>query len=262
MKLPLISVVIPSYNKDEYIERTLRSIVDQKYTSLEIIIQDGGSTDGSVEIIKNYAEKYPEIIRWESKKDNGQVDAINKGLRKSKGEIVTFINADDTYSAGALIKVGKYFVDNPACLWVAGEGEIINDKEIKIFSAVTRYKNFLLKLNKYWLLKTVNYLIQPSVFLSRHAYNKFGPFGGTRKYVLEYELWLNLGKTQMPGIIPQNLSCFRLTPEGISLRLFKEVLQKDYEIVKKYTNSRVVLAVHKLHNWGRIGAAYVSKLLK
>src|SRR3989344_6933690 len=91
IKYPKISIVIPSYNAVQYIEHTLRSILDQKYPSLEIIVQDGGSTDGTLNIIKKYAKKYPRILKFESKKDKGQADAINKGMKKTTGEIVTYI---------------------------------------------------------------------------------------------------------------------------------------------------------------------------
>jgi glycosyltransferase involved in cell wall biosynthesis len=95
MKSPKISVVMPSFNKASYIEKTLDSIFDQKYPNLEVVIQDGGSTDGTLEIISGFIQKYPKLIRLESKKDKGQLDAVNtKG--SAGGEIFTFINADDT----------------------------------------------------------------------------------------------------------------------------------------------------------------------
>src|SRR3990172_9062122 len=148
-KFQKISIVIPSYNKASFIKQTLESIVTQNYPNLEVIIQDGGSTDGSVEIIRKYAQKYPKMISWVSKKDKGQVDAINKGLKKATGEILTFINADDVYEEGAVRTVGEYFYDNPKTLWLAGKGKVINEKGDEISKWVTAYKNFLLHLNSY-----------------------------------------------------------------------------------------------------------------
>ena len=107
---PKISIVIPSYNKVKYIQETLESVIFQKYPNLEVIIQDGGSTDGTLEIIKKYAKKYPKIISWVSIKDKGQVDAINRGLRKAKGNIVTYLNADDLYEKGALFEIAQSFL--------------------------------------------------------------------------------------------------------------------------------------------------------
>lgn len=262
MRLPLISVVIPSFNKVGYIADTLDSILNQKYPNLELIIQDGGSDDGTVEIIKKYAKKYAQIITWESQKDNGQVDAINKGLKKSKGKIVTFINADDIYVKGSLVKVGKFFLKNPETLWLVGRGKVINDKGKEVYTTVTRYKNSLLKANKYWLLQTLNYFIQPSVFLSREAYKKYGPFKGTSKFVMEYDLWLKIGKIKMPEVLLVTLSCFRLSQEGLSLNISKEILRNDFEITQKHVDNKIILVLHKLHNLGRIGTAYLNKFIK
>lgn len=249
---PKISIIIPSFNKVAYIEATLRSIIDQGYPNLEVIIQDGSSSDGTVEIIKKYARENPKLIKWESKKDKGQVDAINKGFSKANGELFTYINADDVYKDGALLEVGQYFRNNPKVSWITGYGDIIDRLGKVISSLVTSYKNFLLNLNKYQLLLIVNFLTQSSTFISREAYFKFGPFTGTKNYVMEYDLWLKLGKVQMPLVIKQPLSSFRMTDDNISATSAKELLKIDNQLVEKYTGNGLFLALHKLHNLGRI----------
>lgn len=250
--LPRISVVIPSYNKAAYIRNTLQSIVDQAYPSIEIIIQDGKSTDGSVEIIKDFAKKYPKLFKWESKKDKGQLDAINKGLKKAKGEILTYINADDIYEKGALLKIGEEFLKQTNTLWITGYGDIIDKDGNKFGGFVTRYKNFLLNINSYRVLLIVNFITQASTFLNRKAFEKYGPFTGTRNYIMEYDFWLKLGKIQMPLVIKENLSSFRLASGNISTTAAKELLKIDNQIVEKYTQNKLSLVLHKLHNLGRI----------
>lgn len=259
-KLPKISIIIPSYNKASYISETLKSIVSQKYPNLEVIIRDGGSTDGTVEIIKKYAKRYPDLISWISEKDKGQVDAINKGLKKAKGEILTFINADDVYEEGAVRMVGEYFAKNPQTLWFAGRGKVIDIKGKEISKWVTAYKNFLLHLNSYNLLLIVNYLMQPSVFLSRRAYEKYGPFGGTEKGVMEYDLWLKLGKIQMPEMLDETLASFRLTRDNLSAVNFETILSEDYNIANNYTKDPIILFLHWLHNVVRVITLYASRL--
>ena len=255
-KLPKISIVIPSYNKTEFIEDTLTSIIEQGYPNLEVIIQDGGSTDGTLGTIKRFAERYPKIIQWESKRDKGQTDAINKGLKKATGAVATYINADDVYKKGALKKVGEYFRKNPKTLWAAGKGGTIDGKGRKISKWVTAYKNFLLERNNYEFLLMVNYLMQPSVFLSRKAYRRYGPFVG-KKNVMEYDLWLKLGKKGMPKIIDSYLSNFRLYKESISMREFKKILLEDEKIVRKYTDNPVIIGMHWLHNLARVVIANI-----
>lgn len=251
--LPKISIVIPSFNKAYYIRETLQSIVDQHYSNLEVIIQDGGSTDGSLEIIKSFHHDYPNLFRWVSKKDKGQVDAINKGLSKASGDIVTYLNADDVYKNGALLKIGSTYLKNSDVLWIAGFGDIINASGMELSRWVSNYKNFLLQLNRYRNLLTVNYIHQPATFLTREAYKQYGPFKGTRKYVMEYDLWLKLGKIKMPLIIKKELASFRLTTNNISSTSFNELLDIDYRIAKNGTNNLIILALHKLHNLSRKG---------
>ena len=250
--LPKISIVIPSLNKDNFIKETLESIVAQDYSNLEVIIQDGGSTDGTLQIIKKYAKKYPGLISWESGKDNGQVEAINKGMMKAKGEVLSYINADDIYEEGALTTVGKYFANNPDTFWLAGKGNVINLEGRKIAEWVTTYKNFLLNLNSYTLLLIVNYLVQPSVFISRNAYKKYGPFTGTKTGVMEYDLWLKIGKVKMPKVLDKTLSSFRIYKSSISTKEFKKVLLADEQIAEKYTQNPLILLLHHMHNAGRV----------
>lgn len=251
MSSPKISIVIPSYNKGKFIEETLTSIISQKYTNLEVIIQDGGSNDNTLEIIKKYVKKYPYII-WESKKDKGQTDAINKGFKRATGEILTFINADDIYLPGVLKAVGVYFGKHPNTLWLVGKGKTVDEKGKEIAEPITRYKNWLLRKNNYRFLLMVNYLMQPSVFLSRKAYVKYGPFTGLGRSVMEYETWLKIGKNNMPKIINRSLSGFRLTRNNVSMTNFKKILKADDEIAKKYTDNLVILVFHWLHNLARV----------
>ena len=250
MKLPKISIVIPSYNKVEFIDETLTSIFNQNYPNLEVIIQDGGSTDGTVGIIRRFAEKYN--VTWESKKDNGQLDAINKGLKKATGDILTYINADDIYNPSSLNKVGNYFVTYPKSLWLAGKGVVIDKKGEEISKLTTLYKNLLLVINKYTFLLMVNYLSQPSIFFTKTAYKKYGPFVGTRDYVLEYDFWLKLGKAEMPGKLLCTLSSFRISGTNISAVSYKSLLADDYKLVERYTKNFFILLIHRLNNLGRV----------
>lgn len=258
--LPKISVVVPVFNKASYIEATLYSVIDQKYPNLEIIVQDGMSTDNSVEIVKKIAKKYPQTIKWQSKKDKGQVDAINTGLKKASGDILTYINADDLYKKGTLNLVAQKFILYPNALWIVGQGDIIDDKGSIVQNYVTSYKNLLLKINKYSSLLCTNYLTQPAVFLNKDAYLKYGPFVGTKRYVMEYELWLKLGKISMPEIILSPLASFRLTMDNISSTYFKELLNIDLNITRKFTDNWIILQLHYLHNLARMVLISILKL--
>lgn len=251
MTYPRISVVIPSFNKVDFIEETLKSIILQKYPNLEVIVQDGGSTDGTFEIIKKYAGERPKIFKIESRKDKGQLDAINKGLKKATGEILAFINADDVYEKGAFKRVAKAYEKNPGALWFAGKGRVIDAKGKEIAKLATWYKSFLLIINHQSLAIMTNYFMQPSVFITISAYKKYGPFIGTKTAVMEYDMWLKLFQVSKPVIIPSYLSSFRLYKGSISTSKVGEMMNEDERIVRKYTSNSILLFLHKIHNWVR-----------
>lgn len=248
---PLISIVIPSYNKFRYIEQTLKSIFSQKYSRFEVIIQDGGSNDGTIEVIKKYVRKYPKLIKFESRQDNGQLDALNKGIKKAKGDIITFINADDEYDKQAFESIVGHFIENPNSLWFAGKGTVINEKGEEIAKLTSFYKNFLLLLNRFNILLSVNYLIQPSVFITKKAIKKYGIFTGTDFSVMEYDMWLKIGRDEMPVIVNKNISKFRVDKNTKTSKGFNKILMEDEKIVARYTKNKLVLIIHKFHNWLR-----------
>lgn len=252
MDSPKISVIIPSFNKAEFINETLRSIFFQNYQNFEVIIQDGESTDGTLKVIKKYARKYPKKIEWESRKDKGQLDAVLKGIRKAKGDILTFINADDYYERGAFDAMSSAFIKHPKALWFAGRGKVIDADGYEITKPVTFYKDLLLFLSWYPLLLITNYLMQPSVFFTKKAYKKYGPFTGTGEFIMEYDLWLKLGRVEMPQVVNKNISRFRIEPFTKTKRLFRSLLLEDRKIVSRFTTNPLILSLHKIHNYGRI----------
>lgn len=248
---PKISIVVPSFNKAKFIGKTLESILTQDYDNFEVIIMDGGSTDGTLRIIEKYAKRYPEKMKYFSKKDKGQWDAINKGFTKAKGKILGFINADDVYKKGALSEVARLYKLNIDALWFAGRGEVVDGEGTRIAVWPTRYKNLLLTLNFYLFFLGVNYLMQPSVFITRTAWKRFGPFIGYKNFVLEYDLWLKIARTKMPVTSVKYLSSFRIEPGTITKRSSSILLNEDEKILKKYTGNPIIILIHKLHNLGR-----------
>ena len=247
-RTPKLSIVIPSYNKFRYIDETLESIFSQNYENLEVIVQDGGSSDGTVNVIKKYATKFPSFLKWESKKDKGQADAINKGLSKARGDIFTFINADDVYEKEAFFHIADAYKRNSNAYWFAGRGKVINQGGVEIAKYITAYKNSLLSANYYQFLLIVNYLIQPSVFLTKRGLFVVGRFMSVDRIVMEYEAWLKLGKIDMPVVLNRNLSLFRMSGNNTSSVLFDTTLSSDQKVASKYTSNKLILFLHKVHN--------------
>jgi len=167
MNLPKISIVTPSFNQGQYIEETILSIVNQNYPNLEYIIIDGGSTDNTVEIIKKY-EKH--LAYWVSEKDKGQSEAINKGFRKATGDIVCWINSDDFFMPGSLLKVGERFAKDNSLDLLNGHCLLI-DEHSNILS-----NHFILKQKKWYAESLINggvYILNKTSFLNAELPGKF-----------------------------------------------------------------------------------------
>jgi glycosyltransferase involved in cell wall biosynthesis len=120
---PKISLVTPVFNSARYLEATIRSVLSQDYPNLEYVIVDGGSTDGTVEIIRKYE---PHLRSWSSEPDRGMYDAINKGFARTTGEVMGWINASDALHVGALRVVGSVFASFPEVEWITGRPTILN----------------------------------------------------------------------------------------------------------------------------------------
>ena len=246
-KLPKISIVMPCFNGAEYIEKAIKSIVEQDYPSFDLFIKDGGSEDGTVNIIKQYAKKYPDEISWVSKKDQGQADAINFGIKKVTGEIIAYLNADDVYKPGAFKIVGGYFSNHPQTNWVIGKCDIIDQHDKKIRSWIVAYKNFWMKFSSYRLLLIINYISQMGVFWKRQAMQKTGFFDENEHYVMDYKYWLSLYKDSPPGKINQEIASFRISPSSKSSTGFIKQFDDELRVAGNLTGNKLIIYLHFFH---------------
>ncbi len=201
---PSISIVTPSFNQGRYIEETIRSVLLQNYPRLEYIIIDGGSNDESVDVIKKYSRCSP--IYWVSEKDRGQSHAINKGFERAQGEILAWLNSDDVFERNALLNVGYYFAQNPACDFLAGFSEYRDVSGSRMLWTVDDLPRSFNELLEY---SVGRFLAQPSVFFRKRALDRAPVLDESLHYAMDLELWLHLAKRTKLHVLPQKLSWMR-----------------------------------------------------
>ena len=196
---PRITIVTPSFNQAAFIERTLRSVLDQEYENLEYFVVDGGSTDGSVEIIQRYADQ---LAWWVSEPDRGQTDALNKGLARATGDIVAYINSDDYYLPGAFESAVAAF-ERTGARWVAGASRFVNEDG----SLRNVWRAELPRVGRHmWVVGPVGWP-QPSSFWRRDVFEEFGTFREDMHYVFDTEYGVRLALAGvLPGIIDEELA--------------------------------------------------------
>jgi glycosyltransferase involved in cell wall biosynthesis len=233
--LPSISIITPCLNAVSTIEETLASVRDQRYPGLEHIVVDGGSTDGTIELL----ERAPGI-RYMSEADRNRPDAANKGYALSTGDVVAWLNADDRYEPGALMEVGNAFAERPEGLWVTGYCRIIDGDGQEIRRPVSAYKNALLRHWSYGLYLTHNFVSDPATFVRRQALEQVGLLDERYRISHDYDLWLRVGRLGPPIVLRRELASFRMTEGTLSMAGFERQFREHAEVGRRYGDGRPI----------------------
>ncbi|MDK2979890.1 MAG: hypothetical protein PWQ55_237 [Chloroflexota bacterium] len=264
---PLVSIVTPSYNQAAYLEATLRSVLEQDYPNIEYLVVDGASTDGSVDIIKRYA---PHLSWWVSEKDRGQAEAINKGLRRAKGEFVAWLNSDDLYAQGAVHKAVAALQDD-ARLGMVFSDVFSIDADNEVFNTM-RYGDWGLAD-----LMAFHIIGQPGVFMRRSVLEQAGYLDLDYHYLLDHQLWLRMAALAPIRHVPDFFAAARFHAAAKNVALAAEFGQEAFAIVDWMRaqpelapifskNEKVIragaylLSARYLQDGGRQGKAFVHYL--
>ena len=263
---PLVSIITPSFNQARYIEATIQSVLTQDYPNIEYIIVDGGSTDGTVAIIKKYALEsgsllpnnqqqavgFHKINAWVSEQDKGQTDAINKGFARAQGQILAWLNSDDTYEPGAVSAAVRYLQAHPDVGMVYGDCNFINeDGRVigKFGSAQTDHR---------LLRQGYVHIPQQTMFFRADLWKQVGPLDPSFYFAMDYDLWTRLAARSALKYVPQTWANFRLHTTGKTIaaddRCWPEMVRVHYRdggsffsvIVGKYYIRKLIAP---LWNW-------------
>jgi len=190
---PLVSIITPTFNRANLLEKVIQNIIAQDYENIEHIVVDGASSDNTLEILKKYEDKLN--LRWISEKDKGQADATNRGLKLAKGEIYGLCNSDDFYAQGAIKKAVKVFIENPDVDLVFGGCQEFNYRTDK-FSTIYQIDapSGVLDFTADDILEAKKSIFQPSLFYRRGIIEKTGPMNINYKFVIEADWWLRMFK--------------------------------------------------------------------
>jgi len=245
----LISIVTPSYNQAHYIEKTIQSVLSQDYPHIEHLIVDGGSTDSTIDVIKKYEDK----LAWSvSEKDKGQTDAINKGFSRATGDVLAWINSDDTYEPGAISAAVKYLREHPKVGMVYGDCNYINESGQvigKFNSAQTNYRR---------LRQGYTRIPQQTMFFRAGLWKQVGPLDPSFYFAMDYDLWTRISARAEIKYVPQTWANFRLHTSGKTIladdRCWPEMIRVHYRdggsffstIVAKYYLRKLIAPLWNL----------------
>ncbi len=230
MGKPLISVITPSYNQAQYIRQTIESVVRQDYDDIQYIIIDGDSTDGSVDIIKEYASF---LDYWVSEPDTGQSDAINKGLAKAKGDLVTWINSDDLLLPGALQSVANAWLKNPTASLISGNCIRIGPQnEYLICHVVPRQMQWFSK-------RGLIYIDQPGTFWRRDLFKTDKLLDTTLHTAMDHDLWYRISLQYKNAFrVNRCLAAFRLHESSKTANIQELFIKETGRLREKYSGGR------------------------
>ncbi len=226
---PLVSIVTPSFNHAAFIEKTILSVLNQDYPNIEYIVMDGGSTDGTLDILRKYSDK----LIWVSEPDKGQSDAINKGFQKAHGEILTWLNCDDVYLPGAVRTAVQFLAEHPDVAMVHGGANCVNDKG----ELVKRGRIAGFDLNK----PCESIIPQPAAFFRKAAFEEVGRLDINLHYRMDLDLWIRMALRFKICNIPYALVNIRVSLDTKTSSLSEQHWSELSLISKRYKLAAITL---------------------
>jgi glycosyltransferase involved in cell wall biosynthesis len=220
---PLVSIVTPSLNMVRYVEQTVQSVLGQDYPRIEYVVMDGGSTDGTLDVVRPFADRL-ELV---SEADDGPADAVNKGMRRTNGSVVTFLNADDYYLPGAVTAAVVALTQHPGAAAVYGDGVWVDEDA----GVIRPYPVAEFDPER---LREQCFICQPASFVRREAWEAIGGLDASLKYTFDYDFWIRLADRHSMARIPGQFAASRMHGENISIGSRARVFEETIALLKRH----------------------------
>ena len=227
---PLVTIVTPSYNQGHFIRATIESVLSQDYPNLEYIIMDGGSTDETAAVAREYGSR----LTFVSEKDRGQSHAINKGFRKARGSILSWLNSDDLYLPGAVSKAVAAWRGKPSAGAVYGEGYLIDRS-----GATTSRFPFTEAFNLWKLVNLSDYVLQQTVYFRKDVLEEVGYLDEDLHFAMDWDILIRIGMQYPLLYIPEYMGCLREYPEAKSFAGGIRRAREIREMLQRHTGKRI-----------------------
>jgi glycosyltransferase involved in cell wall biosynthesis len=244
---------MPSFQQVAFLEEAVRSVLDQQPVEVELLVMDPGSTDGSRELLLELRKEYRERLVLHFEPDRGQSEAINRGLARSRGRILGWLNSDDRLRPGALEKVADW-LDSPEPRWVYGRAGMIDGAGTPAGGFIVRYKNWRGKKFSRLKLLTENFIPQMAVFWNRPLWERAGGLDVQRHLEMDYDLWLRFARVTEPLVLEDVLADFRVHGQAKGSRKTGEQLQAAFVTAREHAAGlggmgTAALVLHRLLAW-------------
>lgn len=239
---PKVTVVTPSYNQGEFIRDTIESVLNQTYDNIEYIVMDGGSTDETVDILRSYGDRFI----WYSEKDGGQADAVNKGIRIAHGEIIGWLNSDDTYYPDTIEKAVQALLEHPDVDMIYGEGCYID-------RAGNETSLYATRLFDHESLANECVICQPAAFFTKEIVERVGLLRADLQLCMDYELWMRISQQGKIMYVPHVLATSRMYEDNKTLSRRNEVYREVCRELKRHYG-------YVPHSWVYGYAVYLKQM--
>ena len=229
-----ISIIMPCYQQARFVEMAVTSVLEQADNRVELIVMDPGSTDGTREKLREMREKFGECLVLVFEPDDGQSDAINKGMALARGEVLAWLNSDDCFRPGTLKKVRSALLGHSGPAWLYGNAGNIDEKGQPVYSLISWYKRTRGKRFSRLKLLRENFIPQMATFWNREMWNVAGGVDVNKHLDMDYDLWLRFSRYADPIFIDEELADFRIHSEAKGSTTYADQLNAAFSTAREY----------------------------